>query len=228
MTTDDLITLYEKKKKKFGNEAYKYISDIFAEAKDIHAKNAIARGVRDTDQSWRSFKGHNLEKLIEYIIVDGVRSLGLEIINGNKIEKRTKNDIVFSTLKRNLCIDYGEYGMHLPDVDMVIYEPETCKVIAVLSSKVTLRERVTETGYWKFKLNEQAYTRHIKVFFITLDEDGTLTTKIPAKKGRAVCEVDTDGCYVLTNENIETSNKVKMFSEFLNDLSKLRKGKNEN
>lgn len=225
MTTDDLIELYKKKKKKFGNEAYKYISDIFAEAKNIHAKDAIARGVRDTDQSWRSFKGHNLEKLIEYIIVDGVRSLGLEIINGNKIKSITKNDIVNSTLKRNLCIDYGECGMHLPDVDLVIYKPKTYKVIAVLSSKVTLRERVTQTGYWKLKLNEQVYTRHIKVFFITLDEDGTLTTKIPTKKGRAVCEVDTDGCYVLTNENIETSNKVKMFSEFLNDLSKLRKGK---
>ena len=37
-----------------------------------------------------------------------------------------------------------------------------------------------------------ALTKHIKVFFITLDEDETLSFTRPAKKGRAICEVDTD------------------------------------
>ena len=57
-------------------------------------------------------------------------------------------------VKRNLLVDYGEFGAHLPDVDIVIYEPETCKVIAVISSKVTLRERIAQTGYWKIKLSK--------------------------------------------------------------------------
>lgn len=128
-----------------------------------------------------------------------------------------------SKVKRNLLIDYGEYGCHLPDVDLIIYEPKTHKIIAVLSSKVTLRERIAQTGYWKVKLVADNITKHIKVYFITPDEDGTLTIKSPAKKGRAIVEVDTDGCYVLSETNIEESDKVKMFDKFIPDLKRLMK-----
>ncbi len=109
-------------------------------------------------------------------------------------------------------------GCHLPDVDIVIYEPETSAVVAVLSSKVTLRERVAQTGYWKLKLSADEVTEHIKVYFVTLDEDGTLTSRDPAKKGRAIVEVDTDGGYVMTVANLEENEKVKLFEHFMEDL----------
>jgi len=122
-----------------------------------------------------------------------------------------------------LLIDYGQFGRHLPDVDIVIYDPKTKKIIAVISSKVTLRERITQTGYWKIKLQNQSLTKHIKVYFVTLDEDGTLTIKEPAKKGRAIVELDTDGSYVLSEVDIEESDKVKMFNKFIDDLKNLLK-----
>jgi type II restriction enzyme len=50
-----------------------------------------------------------------------------------------------------------------------------------------------------------------------------LTIKSPAKKGRAIVEVDTDGCYVLSETNIEESDKVKMFDKFIPDLKRLMK-----
>jgi type II restriction enzyme len=43
----------------------------------------------------------------------------------------------------------------------------------------------------------------------------------PMKKGRAIVETELDGSYVLTETNIEVSNKVKPFSEFINDFKKL-------
>jgi type II restriction enzyme len=95
----------------------------------------------------------------------------------------------------------------------------------VLSSKVTLRERVTQTGYWKLKLLADPLTNHIKVYFITLDEDGTLISKKPAKKGRAIVETDTDGCYILSETVIEESEKVKAFEHFISDLQKLQESK---
>lgn len=221
MTITDLLAIYERKKAKFGNEAYKYLSQIFEEAKQVHKDYALQKGISDTEQSWRAFKGKNLEKLIEYIIADSVRNLGLEIINGNKLEKTKNLPKNLEIIKRNLCVDYGEFGMHLPDVDMVIFEPKSLKIIAVLSSKVTLRERIAQTGYWKLKLLQSSVTKHIKVFFITLDEDETLRVKNPAKKGRAICEVDTDGCYILSNADFEPSKKVKLFEEFISDLGKI-------
>ncbi len=221
MTLENLIKIYENKKKKHGEQAYKFISQVFDEAKQMHEKSALQRGIRDTEQSWRAFKGKNLEKLIEYILADIVRDLGLEIKNGNQLEKSKNLPPHLEQIKRNLCVDFGEFGMHLPDVDMVIFDPKKHKIIAVLSSKVTLRERIAQTGYWKLKLLQSSITRHIKVFFITLDEDGTLCVKKPAKKGRAICETDTDGCYILTNAAVETSAKIKLFAEFINDLQKI-------
>jgi type II restriction enzyme len=61
------------------------------------------------------------------------------------------------------------------------------------------------------------------VFFVTPDEDQTLTVKKPAKKGRAIVEVDTDGSYVMSQTQVEESGKVKMFDKFIDDLKALIK-----
>jgi type II restriction enzyme len=220
-----LIALYEKKKAMYGVETYRHISELLDEAKELHKKDWILKPTpnKDHEQSWRAFKGKNLEKLVVHTIKDEVESLGLEIVEGNKLERTSSNNLSFdlSSVKRNLLVDYGEFGSHLPDVDIIIYNPRTFKIIAVISSKVTLRERIAQTGYWKIKLSNDRVTEHIKVFFVTPDEDGTLTTRIPAKKGRAIVEVDTDGSYVMSERTVEESPKVKMFDKFMEDLKKL-------
>ncbi len=48
-----------------------------------------------------------------------------------------------------------------------------------------------------------------------------MKTKIPAKKGRAIVETDTDGSYVMSEEKIEESEKVKSFDKFIEDLKKI-------
>lgn len=220
MTIQDLVKIYDTKKKKYGIEAYRHISNVLKEAKEQHGKDFTGD---DHEQSWRAFKGKNLEKLIEYIIIDEVHALNLQVVNGNSLERTNGSNLSqeLSIVKRNLTVDYGEFGLHLPDVDLIIYDPKTSKVVAVLSSKVTLRERIAQTGYWKIKLASDKATKHIKVYFVTPDEDGTLTVKKPTKKGRAIVEVDTDGSYVLSETNIEESDKVKMFDKFIDDLKKL-------
>ena len=195
------------------------------EAKKIHKKDWLKSPTpnKDHEQSWRAFKGKNLEKLVAYIIKDEVERLGLKVVDGNKLEKTNTNNLSqeLNRVKRNLLVDFGEFGAHLPDVDIIIYNPTDCKIIAVISSKVTLRERIAQTGYWKIKLSQDKVTRHIKVFFITPDEDKTLSIKKPAKKGRAIVEVDTDGGYIMSEEKIEESDKVKSFDKFITDLKNL-------
>lgn len=225
MKFEDFKKLYLEKKKQFGVETYKHISELFKEAKEIHKRDWLRHPTSkgDHEQSWRAFKGKNLEKLVQYIITDEVEEIELKVVNGNQLERSTNLSKELSQVKRNLAIDYGEFGLHLPDVDIVIYNPKNYKVLATISSKVTLRERIAQTGYWKLKLLQDVTTKHIKVYFITLDEDGTLTYRKPAKKGRAIVEVDLDGSYVLTEEKIEESNKVKLFEHFIDDLKKLLK-----
>ncbi len=216
----DLKKMYDKKKDIYGDDAYRYLSELLREAKPVHKK--YFKG-KDHEQSWRAFKGKNLEKLIIYIIDDEVRKLGLRVIDGNKLERVNEQNLSkeLALVKRNLLVDFGEFGHHLPDVDIIIYRPETSDVVAVISSKVTLRERIAQTGYWKIKLQAQELTKHIKVYFITPDEDNTLRSLDRAKKGRAIVEMDTDGSYVLSETDIEESDKVKMFDKFIDDLKEL-------
>jgi type II restriction enzyme len=227
MKFNDLINLFKKYEQKYNKEVYKYISKLLSEAKEIHIKDWEKQPTPngDHEQSWRAWKGKNLEKLIVYIIKNEVEKMGLKVVEGNILERTESKNLSeeLNLVKRNLLIDYGKFGAHLPDVDIIIYDPTTYKVIAVISSKVTLRERIAQTGYWKLKLSQDNVTKHIKVFFITPDEDKTLSIKKPAKKGRAIVEVDTDGAYVMSEENIEESKKVKRFEKFISDLKRIIK-----
>lgn len=185
-------------------------------------------GKTDHEQSWRAFKGKNLEKLLLYILSKEVRALGLELVQGSALERSSNSlGVVLDKVKRNLLVDYGEFGMHLPDVDIIIYDPKDSCVLAVVSVKVTLRERIAQTGYWKLKLLSSAVTKDVKVYFITPDEDETLATKKPAKKGRAIVEVDTDGSYVMSESTLEQSSKVKTFDNFILDLRLIAKERNK-
>lgn len=218
----DPIKMYEDKKKKFNLNAYKHVSELLAEAKELHRRNFVENPSPQGDfgQSWKPVKGNILEKLITHILEDEVAGLGLRIVRGNTLDKSKSQNLSkeLSLVKRNLLVDYGEFGSHLPDVDMIIYDPKTLKVLAVISSKSSLRERIAQTAYWKLKLYGDKATEHIKVYFITPDEDGTLTIKTPANKDRAMVEVDTDGSYVMSERLIEESSTVKMFDKFIDDL----------
>jgi len=228
MKLKDLVEMYEDKKRRFGIETYKHISELLSEAKEVHKRDFLKNPTpnNDHEQSWRAFKGKNLEKLVTYIIKDEIENLGLKLVDGNKLELTKSENLSreLSTVKRNLLIDYGEFGAHLPDVDIIVYDPTTFRVIATISSKVTLRERIAQTGYWKIKLAKDKVTEHIRVYFITPDEDGTLTIRNPAKKGRAIVEVDTDGSYVMSETRVEESEKVKMFDKFIEDLRRIVNG----
>ena len=222
MKFEDLKDMYNETQLIEGEEAYRSVSQLLQEAKERHKQDFLKdRPDGDHEQSWRAFKGKNFEKLIQHIITESIEALGMKVINGNQLERSKNLSLELSRVKRNLAVDYGTFGLHLPDVDIVVYKPKDSQVIAVISSKVTLRERNAQTGYWKLKLLESETTEHIKVYFITPDEDGTLTDSYLPKKGRAIVEIDLDGTYVLTEANLDESDKVKLFEHFIQDFKKL-------
>jgi type II restriction enzyme len=224
----DPIKMYEELKRKHGLNAYKHISTLLTEAKELHRKNFAEKPSprADFEQSWKPVKGNMLEKLIIHILEDEVALLGLKIVRGRRLGNVKSQNLSkeLSLVKRNLLVDYGEFGSHLPDVDIIIYNPNNFKVLAVISSKSSLRERIAQTAYWKLKLYADRATEHIKVYFVTPDLDGILTVKIPASKDRAMVEVDTDGSYVMSETQIEESQTVKMFDKFIEDLRRLVNG----
>ena len=218
---EDLKNLYLGMKKRRGEEAYKYMHELLDEAKELrYAYLAEHDPDKDKGQSWRSFKGKNFQKLIQYIITESIETLGLKAVNDNELNKKKLSDQL-DAVKRNVVINYGKNGMHLPDADIVVYNPKNFRVIAIISCKTSLRERVAQTGYWKFKFCQNSNTKHIKVYLITPDSDGTLTKIEPHEKGRAIAESDLDGTYVLTTEDLEETDQVKLFGQFVKDFKKV-------
>lgn len=222
MKFEDLKDMYNETQLIEGEEAYRSVSQLLQDAKERHKQDFLRdKPNGDHEQSWRSFKGKNFEKLIQHIITESIEALGLKVINGNQLERTIRLPMDLRQVKKNLLIDFGEFGSHLPDVDIIVYNPGNLRVIALISSKVTLRERIAQTGYWKLKLLGQEDTEHIKVYFVTPDEDGTLTDTYLPKKGRAIVEIDLDGTYVLTEADLDESNKVKLFEHFIEDFKQL-------
>ena len=220
-TCEDVKNLYKEMERTKGTEAYKFISEVLEQAKQPYIEDFLRRKQgKEADQSWRNFKGNCFEKLLQHIITQSVESLALKMVNDNELKKKKLSDQL-DTVKRNVVINFGEYGMHLPDADIIVYNPVNHQVIAVISCKTSLRERVAQTGYWKFKFCQNGNTKHIKVYLITPDTDNILTEIEPFKKGRAIVEIDLDGTYVLTAEALEESDKVKLFEHFIEDLKQV-------
>ncbi len=220
---NDVKTLYDEMRQTEGKKAYKYISQVLEKAEGPYKEDFLKRNPqkneRSAGQSWNKFKGDCFERLLQHIITELVEPFGLKVVNGNDL-KPNKLAPQLDAVKQEVIISYDDFGKYLPDADIVVYKPKNSEVIAVISSKTSLRERLTQTGYWKFKLQEGENRKYIKFYLVTLDYKA-LKKKKPARKARAIAEIDFNGTYVLSEENIEESDKVKLFEHFIDDLKQV-------
>jgi type II restriction enzyme len=227
MTYQDVINLYENYRRIYKENAYKYISKILQEVKQIHYQDFLKNPTpkNDHEQSWKPFKGHALERLIAHILKEKIEEMGLRLINGKKVDRtEPKNlSVELQTVKRNLSIDFGKFGFHIPDVDLIVYNPIDFEVIAVVSSKSSMRERIAQSAYWKLKMKNYSLTKHIRVFLASPDEDGNFTAVKGMNKSRTIVEADLDGAYIMSEISIKESGKVKTFDKFIDDLKGLIK-----
>lgn len=227
MKAIDILKIYEEHKKIYGEKTHTQIRKILEYAKEIHRqdfiKNPTPKG--DFEQSWKGIIGNAIENLIDHILKDEIKSIGLKIISGKKFERTLPKNlpIELQHVKKNLAIDFGEMGFHIPDVDLVVYNPQTYKVLAVLSSKASLRERIAQSGYWNIKIKNYPLTADIKVFFFSPDKDGEFDMNKSISKSRAIAEYDIDGTYIMNDGQVRESDKVKTFDKFIDDLKNLIK-----
>ena len=160
-------------------------------------------------RNWRASKGNTFRERILYMIAAPIESLGLKVVDISELESR-KLTQQLDSVKRSVVSDYGEFGYHLPDADIVVYSPENSCVVAVISCQVNLKNRLIDIAYWKLKLQAAAITAPIKFYLIT-----------PDLKTRSIVMTDLDCTYVLTQGDIDESNKVKLFEHFIEDFKKV-------
>ena len=134
---------------------------------DDIAENRV-RGILGTgtsaDQAWKSCKG----TLYEYAVCKAIEEIfnkipelssRLDVIHGSMLSLNYKNQI---TIKN--------WAEILPDVDFAVIDKSNERVKAIISCKTSLRERLTETAFWKREIQN----RGIEYVFITTDKDDEL------------------------------------------------------
>ncbi len=210
----DFIPLYIELCQQLGASGYELIPRLLEIAEKEHA--ARLKPGKDRGQSWRPIKGAGLEKIIAYILRQELEVLNLELLSLRDVG---------DTLK----IDFGEYGKHHPDVDMAVCQGNRQRILAILSIKSSLRERITQTAYWRYKLNNSPKTSHIKVFLVTPNSDNILRNDKEPKKPRAIVEADIDATYIvhLPGITIEDyfyagkTSRIRLVDDLANELAKL-------
>ena len=214
---EDLQNLYDEEVKR-NPKAYNNLSAFLEKAKELYVQEKQKEGFKgDMDQSWRSWSGQNFEKLMIHILSKLIDEAGLplELIQGSILEKE-QNDTVLCQVKRNIAVDFGIHGCYMPDADIIVYDPSDASVKAIISCKISLRERIAQTGYWKLRLRSCPVTRHIKMFFLTPDRDNTFTNN-KINKSKAIVLHELDVAYIL-HENFVEQHNLRRLERITDDL----------
>jgi hypothetical protein len=186
--------------------------------------------------SWNSFIGHRFEGLVHSILKVYAQKNkdikdefgGLEVLTAGEAKS---NEIIL----RKLAVKYGEFLL-LPDVDSVIVwmdvvHPWESKILAIVSCKTSLRERIAQACYWKLKLLSSDVQKGINVFLATADNDDDFSIKEEKgrydgkSRNRIISEYELDGIYILREDFRKDweSIKVKQFDKIFNDITQLMK-----
>ena len=189
-------------------------------------------------QSWNSFIGHRFQGVIHAILKGYVKKLrdqsqdfkGLEVLTAEE----AKGDEV---IMRKLAVKYGDFLL-LPDVDSAIVwiDPEQrweSTILAIISCKTSLRERIAQACYWKLKLLSSDVQKGIRVFLATADNDDDFSIKEEVKRfdgksrDRVISEYELDGVYVLREDfRVDwESTKVKRFERIFDDIVQIMKNR---
>lgn len=158
--------------------------------------------------SLRPIAGNRFTLMVARVLKPQLNALGLECVTSGSIKSRLNKALVVKG-------DDGEVNLK-PDIDIIVYKAGTSpeKVLAILSCKTTLAERLMQTVRWRESLNglPKEY-QGIKVFLVTAWE----TFENPTQRSRAR---QLDGAYCCS-ENISEDSKIKRFDRLVGDLKRL-------
>jgi len=191
------------------------------------------------EQSWHSYIGNRFQAVIHAILKGYVKRLkdkdasykGIEVMTEGQVKR---NEI----LMRKMVVRYGKDFYLLPDADSVVArfdpeEPWKSEILAVVSCKTSLRERIAQACYWKLKLLSSDITKGIKVFLATTDNDNDFMIKDGRERfegkhrNRVIAEYELDGIYILRDSFARNweSEKVKKLDRMFDDLAVILQGK---
>jgi len=175
---EDILTLLEKRydeitKNEFDNDYLKSIQKFedITEGKLRNLLDSFYKTHTSKDQAWKVFKG----KLYEYAVY---RCIQQSLIKNklNEIFCIVKGEEVLVPKYREQ-IGISNWNYIFPDIDLAIINKKSNEIAAIISCKTSLRERLTETAFWKRELEKVKKNVKFKIIFITTNKDNELQTE---------------------------------------------------
>lgn len=190
----------------------------------------------NNEQSWHKFVGDTFQKLVYSILKGYFARLKAEKEEFQDLTVFSESEVKSSQyVSRKLAIKYGECFL-LPDTDMAIVDynfsdPWKLEILAIISCKTSLRERIAQACYWKLKLLSSDVTSNIRVYLATTDNDRNFFISAKRKqydgksRNRIIAEYELDGIYILRGDfkHEWESKKVKQYEQIFDDLVQIFK-----
>ena len=187
--------------------------EIQKELKSLISKNedyikALRKIGVSVANSLRPIAGNRFTLMVAKILKPQLNKIGLDCVTSGPIKSKLNKILVVKT-------DTGDKDLK-PDIDIIVFEKDNPqKILAIISCKTTLAERVMQTVRWKDSLSTlpEDY-KNIKVYLVTAWE----TFENVTHRNRVH---QLDGAYSC-NENVKEDDKVKKFDKLVPDLAKLK------
>jgi type II restriction enzyme len=143
-------------------ENFENISETYIRKK-VQSKSEYKRNY---DQAWKSCKG----KLYERVVYEYIKEI-LKKNNISYISVKMEEELGESEKK---SVQIHNWDTIMPDTDLVLEKDS--RILAILSCKTSLRERLTETAFWSYMLSKSS-GNSVKIVFITTNKDDELQHK---------------------------------------------------
>jgi hypothetical protein len=215
MNFEDVLNIYHLKRQ--TETGFNFIGEIFQEIKEQYLAETTAK---DKNQSWNAWSGKALEKLIEYSIKEFIETCGYPVaLTSYCVLKRKKLSDKLETVKKNIAVSYAKAPI-VPNVDLILYDQNSCQVISLLFCQASLRERVVQAAYWKIKLGD----KQIRCYLVSTDNEQDFVQEGQnSSRNRIIVEHgEIDGAYIFGD--IPESGKIKKFDRMFPDLTSIFKG----
>ncbi len=138
-------------------ESYKFLQVFYAQEKERflnHKMNDYIKRNKSKEeasilarQGFVSAVGRALEKIIEFLLKDFCIKNNVKMTN-DKILRAKRINGELDRVKRALLVHFGEYSV-LPDI--ILYQTDSIKILAILSVKNSFRERFTKDALLEIK-----------------------------------------------------------------------------
>lgn len=133
-----LQVFYAQEKERFLNHK---MNDYIKRNKSKEEASILAR------QGFVSAVGRALEKIIELLLKDFCIKNNVKMTNDKTLRAKRINGEL-DKVKRALLVHFGEYSV-LPDI--ILYQTDSIKILAILSVKNSFRERFTKDALLEIK-----------------------------------------------------------------------------